>query len=149
MLSYTEFIKENYSHLRKTAPIIANSIEMPKEGGCCLIFSKPYLDGKKRLFIGIIDKVRSQREVNFLTNFYLVKEYNNGIIWAENAGDVRHVLNMKTTGLTLNNKKTPLWYDSFRLTKNEFLKINQLSIKNLLKRDDIYVMKTDRPLPVN
>jgi hypothetical protein len=138
MLSYTEFIKENFS---KTY----SGREMPKEGGCCLILSKPYLDGLKRLFIGIIDKVRGPREVTFLTNFYIVKEYKDGIIWAENAGDVRRALNMKTTGLTLNNNKTPLWYNSIKLSKNEFLKNNQLLIKDILKREDIFTVKSDKP----
>ena len=146
------FNEHNYKHLYKENPLLRAKASVsdnpfPIENGCVLILSKPYEDGLKRVFLGIINRVRGEQKVNFEKTFYIVKEYPGGIIWPDKAGDIRHALNMKSTGLELNEKKTPLWWISCNLPKNQFFRNHQSEIKEILQRNDIFTVKSERKLP--
>ena len=153
MLSYNKFIKEHkYSYLRKGNPLFMGKAESsgiyPIEGCCSLIISKPYEDGLKRVYMGIIDKIISDKKVAFVPQYFILKEYPNGKIWYEMVNvDTKKYLNMSTNALVLNQSKTPLWEKSSQLNKETFFNQFQKEIKEILYRKDIFIIKSKNISP--
>jgi len=150
------YIKEHkYSHLRKENPLFMGKAEssspIPIEGCCSLIISKPYPDGLKRVFMGVIDKVIGDRKVVFIPQYFIIKEYPNGKIWYEKVDltelNRKKYLNMSTNALLLNQNKTPLWEKSSQLNKEMFFNQFQDEIKQLLHRKDIFIIKSQNNTP--
>ena len=147
-----KYISEhNYSHLRKQEPFnhgTVNSVikNKTKEGGVVLILSNPFPDSKSRVYMGIINNVRGDNEskterVDLISQFSILKLYPDGNIYPEKVSmetQQRYdILGMKTSGLYLNNNKTPLWEVSSGLNKPSFFTQYQNLIKNLTEQYNI------------
>ena len=147
-----KYISEhNYSHLRKQEPFnhgTVNSVikNKTKEGGVVLILSNPFPDSKSRVYMGIINNVRGDNEskterVDLISQFSILKSYPDGNIYPEKVSmetQQRYdILGMKTSGLYLNNNKTPLWEVSSGLNKPSFFTQYQNLIKNLTEQYNI------------
>ena len=163
MLSYANFIKE-HKYIKRDSPlfkgIVHSGFTNPVEGGVVLLLSKPFeKDNYKRLYMGLIKKIRGDNEaeairVDLMPNLYILKEYSGGLIMPEAVEFMKDnqwlgILGMKNSGIYLNDNKTPLWKISSELNKYKFFTYNQDILKNLPNeyKDLIYPKTVRRELP--
>ena len=151
-----ELIKEGYNeikHLLLKKNKAESSNTPPIEGGVVLIYTNPYPDGLKRIFMGIIDRIREDNDstttrVDLNTQYYLLKEYSGGLIMPDkmqlNDYDRKKYLNMNTNGLYLKEAKTPLWRTSSSLTKLDFFTKCQTLLKSI---EGVTFFKSSKELP--
>ena len=142
-------IKENlYSHLKKDKIPRLKKVETPYpdaiKGGVILIISNPFSDGYRRMYMSLANTVREDNEsetirVDLIPKFYILKEHFGGKIMPETIEHLTNkqrmdILNMETSGLYLNDNKTPLWQVSCTMNKIDFFTHYQSIIKNLKNR---------------
>ena len=152
---------ENYKHLRKPkhpfSTMKASHTE-PIESGCVLILSNPIFEGKRKIYMGIIDKIRKgkndQYEVLLTGTFYILKKHLEDKIMPEKIGFIDSdkkikYLNMTSDGIVLNNTKTPLWEITSKVNKINLFTNYQQTLKNLEYLKDVVIPFTMMSNPVN
>ena len=160
LINYDIF-NENYKHLYKSkhpfTPIHTASSD-PIEGGCVFILSNPFEDGKRKIYMAIIEKIRigknNQYEVLFTGNYYILKQHLGDLIMPEKIGYISPKgkfknLNMTSDSLVLNNNKTPLWQISSKFTKLNLFTNYQSALKDLFEIENVEIPITEMRTPVN
>lgn len=139
--NYKNFLNENkpnYAELftKKVNPntLVAASSN-PIEGGVVLIFSNKIFNGKRRIYMSLINKIREDNKENTVRvdltgEFYILKYHPGNLIMPEKIGYMsakgkKEILNMNNNGLYLNENKTPLWQSSSECSKLKFFSKNQ------------------------
>ena len=115
----------------------------PKVGGCILILSNPFKDGKERCYISTIEKAEPAGDtwkVSISPTLYILKEQLGGKIKKETI-DFRKehlmpILNMKSYTIYLNDNKTPFWKSSSEMSADKFIH-NFQEIFNQLKEKGV------------
>jgi len=144
--NYNEYINEGLSSRKLKNPHVIDiktivGVGEPIISGVVLILSNPIFNGKRRIYMGIIDRVMENKlpeayGVTLTGEFYILKEHSGGKIMPEkilqlNAEKRMLILNMSSKGLYLNDNKTPLWQISTNLTKIQFFNTQQSLLKEI------------------
>ena len=165
MIYISDYHSFEGKYSEKESPLKRGTIETssnpkPVEGSVVLLLSKPFVkDGNKRLYMGLIKKVRQDNNssavrVDLMPNLYILKEYSGGLIMPEPIEFLKdsqwlNLLGMKSSGIYLNDNKTPLWTISCDINKLKFFKHNQDLLKSRVNQYEglIYPATTRRDLP--
>jgi len=162
--NYTLFVNEGLRSRKLKNPhvLIAkaeSAYSEPIEGGVVLILSNPIFNGKRRIYMGIIDKIMYNKlpetyGVTLTGNYYILKEHLGGNIMPEKIGYLdaekrMYILNMTTNGLYLNDSKTPLWRTSISMNKIKFFTNYQSLLNELTTLYDVEIPFTQMKRPVN
>jgi hypothetical protein len=130
-----------------------------KEGGVVLIISNPFpKDGLKRIYMSTINRVRIDNEsktirVDLNPQFYILKKHGDKI-YPEKVIPLspkyrKDILNMNSSGLYLNSKKTPLWQISCELNISPFFRNYQFQINELVDKYGVVFPITNMKTPPN
>lgn len=152
---------ESYKHLWKHKhpfPTINTAFTEPKPEGCVFILSNPIVNGKRRIYMALIDKVRTGEDKQFqvlLTGFfYILKKHPGNLIMPEKIGYLNenqklNILNMTSNGIVLNENKTPLWKITSKVNKIDLFTNYQSTLKELENLDNVEIPFTQMTKPVN
>jgi hypothetical protein len=160
LINYDIF-NENYKHLYKPKhpfPELKIGLNDPIKGGCVFILSNPFKNGKRKIYMSIIEKIRigkdNQYEALFTGNYYILKQHLGDIIMPEKIGYISpkgkfQILNMTSDSLVLNDNKTPLWQISSKFTKLNLFTNYQSALKDLFEIENIEIPITEMTSTVN
>ena len=155
LFSFNESKKFNRRVLHGSAH---SKFSEPISTGCVFILSNKFKDNKKRIYMGIIDKIRQnkggQYEVLLTGLFYILKKHPGNIIIPEKLGyltpkEKLDLLNMTSNGIVLNENKTPLWEISSKNNKINLFTNYQSTLKDLESLEDVMIPFTQMSKPVN
>ena len=130
-----------------------------KEGCVVLILSNPFpKDGLRRIYMSTISRVRLDNEsktirVDLNPQFYILKKHGSKVypekVMPLNIMQRKSILNMDSSGLYLNSKKTPLWQVSCELNILPFFSNYQVQIAELVGKYDVVFPITNMKSPPN